>query len=560
MLRLLTATAFLAAVSAPAFGQGIAPERRDAFIAMFAASGCAIAEQDADFAMDAAGFAYDEANAILDALMAEGTARVEGGVATLDPSICSVTSVAGGGDAPAPAAGGTREAFVAAIVANGCAMTEAEADALLGAAGFTKETSRPIAQALIAEGLASFEGGSFTLAPELCGGSGTTVIGGDVSVGEGVVIGGGDTRAAFLALVADNGCTLSEADAEALLPGVGLTLADTIPIVNELLASGAATYADGVLTVDQATCLAAAGGGSTGGGTAGASPADILFGAVQASGCTMSEAEAEATLPGLGLDMEQAEDIAGGWIAEGKAEFRGNELVLLAPFCTAAATGGGTGGDTAGGSDADRMAAAIRENGCRMTGDEAEATLVPLGFSEDTAGTIAQQWIADGLATFEGDSLVLGPALCAGGDAGAPAGGGDTAERLAQVIRDNGCRMTGADAEARLPGMGFTEEGVGRIVDAWMGAGFAALEGDSLVIGDKLCPAGVVLTTEDHTALLVAAVEANGCTMSGAEGETLIPALGIPLDGVSAIADALIAAGRATVADDVITVHTETCP
>ncbi len=56
-----------------------------------------------------------------------------------------------------------REAFIAAITANGCRMTEEEAPTKLPAVGIDKETSGAIVDDLIAEGLAELEDGSEAL-------------------------------------------------------------------------------------------------------------------------------------------------------------------------------------------------------------------------------------------------------------------------------------------------------------------------------------------------------------------------------------------------------------
>jgi hypothetical protein len=57
-------------------------------------------------------------------------------------------------DAPSEA---EREAFIAAITANGCRMTEAEAPIKLPAVGIDKDTSSAITDALLAEGLAEVD-------------------------------------------------------------------------------------------------------------------------------------------------------------------------------------------------------------------------------------------------------------------------------------------------------------------------------------------------------------------------------------------------------------------
>ncbi|MDP3197891.1 hypothetical protein [Tabrizicola sp.] len=68
---------------------------------------------------------------------------------------------------PALAEGGPteaqRKAFIAAITANGCQMTEAEAEVQLPAAGIDRETSGLITDALLAQGLAEVNQDQSTL-------------------------------------------------------------------------------------------------------------------------------------------------------------------------------------------------------------------------------------------------------------------------------------------------------------------------------------------------------------------------------------------------------------
>jgi hypothetical protein len=75
---------------------------------------------------------------------------------------------------PAMAEGGPteaqREAFIAAVTANGCQMTEAEAETQLPPLGIDRDTSALISDALIAEGLAEVNEGltALTLKTEGC--------------------------------------------------------------------------------------------------------------------------------------------------------------------------------------------------------------------------------------------------------------------------------------------------------------------------------------------------------------------------------------------------------
>jgi hypothetical protein len=61
-----------------------------------------------------------------------------------------------------------RAAFIEAIAANGCKMTEEEAAVKLPAAGITQELSGAIVDALIEDGSAVVEGVTLTLNAEVC--------------------------------------------------------------------------------------------------------------------------------------------------------------------------------------------------------------------------------------------------------------------------------------------------------------------------------------------------------------------------------------------------------
>lgn len=163
-----------------------------------------------------------------------------------------------------------------------------------------------------------------------------------------------DPAAAFVALVQDNGCAMTEAEAEALLPSAGLTMADaraaaalmnrgrlftvdpdglTLRLVPELCAADAAGVAAQLAAaatmpepVAQLMDL-----------TARVDPARgaAFVGAVRAAGCTMTEDQAKTSLPGLGFVRDEVQDIAGLLITTARADFAEGAFVLNPTLCAA---------------------------------------------------------------------------------------------------------------------------------------------------------------------------------------------------------------------------------
>jgi hypothetical protein len=154
--------------------------------------------------------------------------------------------------------------------------------------------------------------------------------------------------------------------------------------------------------------------------------------AVQANGCAMTEAEAEALLPPAGLTMEDARDAA-AVMNRGRlftVDDDGETLRLVPELCTAAPEGvalllAQAAAAPAPGVEvltlADRVdpprAAAfvqvVRLNACAMSEAEAEVSLPPLGFGREQVQDIAAILFSSWMAEIDGDTLRLTEAACA---------------------------------------------------------------------------------------------------------------------------------------------------
>lgn len=68
---------------------------------------------------------------------------------------------------------------------------------------------------------------------------------------------------------------------------------------------------------------------------------------------------------------------------------------------------------------------------------------------------------------------------------------GDRSDLLLKLIRDNGCKMTNAEAGEILPGHGFTKDETRDIVRSWEDAGWLDAKGSlGLALTEAACADG----------------------------------------------------------------------
>lgn len=160
--------------------------------------------------------------------------------------------------------------------------------------------------------------------------------------------------AAFVAVVQQQGCAITEAQAADLLPPVGLTMEDAYAAVALLNRGPLFSVDDDGVTLRLVPELCAADAARTAELMAemAARPepelelesltdridpdqAVALIGALRAEGCAMSEERAAEVLPGMGLDPFATRDIAALLIETGRAAFDDTGLALAPELCAA---------------------------------------------------------------------------------------------------------------------------------------------------------------------------------------------------------------------------------
>lgn len=155
-------------------------------------------------------------------------------------------------------------ALITAVTANGCQMTEDEADPLLDPLGYPQDAIRAAADALVTSGQATFVDDTFVLGSDLCGG-GTDSVEAPVMADETPTEADGevdamDPRAQFLSALRDNDCRMFEDDADTMLPAYGLTMDMTSAIAEELITSNEAIFSDGEFILAPSVCAGVNGG------------------------------------------------------------------------------------------------------------------------------------------------------------------------------------------------------------------------------------------------------------------------------------------------------------
>lgn len=152
----------------------------------------------------------------------------------------------------------------------------------------------------------------------------------------------------------------------------------------------------------------------------------------------------------------------------------------------------------------------------------------------------------------------------------------DTPERaalLVEAMRDNGCAMTGDEADAILPGMGLSIDEVDAAISVLYPAGLVTLseDGEALVLSDALCAADATQSltlitgafdaapvmepwspqiTGAEGAALIGALRDNDCALSEQEAGETLPALGLDMITTRDTVAVLLQAGAVTLSED----------
>lgn len=374
----------------------------------------------------------------------------------------------------------------------------------------------------------------------------------------------------FVDALRAQGCVLTDTMAEAFQSTIGLAPADlddagqfvVIEGLGELQLGGAPS-----LTLVPALCDPAAAG-------------DIratLVAALRMNGCRMTEAEAASILTGLGLTMEMTRDVAEAMDEAGELTVDAGTATLSAALCE------GTGDVLP--SPRGAVLTALRGAGCAMTEGALIAALEARGMDPAIPPALVADMQAQGDLVGKAGQVALTHDVCIAQVAAAPAPAPGTAHGTAQgpaeatdapssldpvdevvaMIREEGCQADAGAVDALI------EVLQGTLPEDRLDAAAARYEamldlGDifendvlgTVVISDELC-AGRPGRLPVVTGALIAATQANGCSLTLDEAAELFATGDVTLREIEIAGELMLTDGRATEDGDRLVLQPTLC-
>lgn len=418
------------------------------------------------------------------------------------------------------------EMFRSILVGNECTLTEAAAGNILPRFDFTKTETRAIVGALVASGEVELDGNTLMLVDGSCDAPDPVV----------ALLDRSDVQQ-FIAVMAENGCAMTEAEGETVFTARGVTKAQVGAVVGPMIQAGMATFANGTLSVDAAFCtppvVAEAPDSVVGSpvemanvpeldrsGMFGMSRVRQLVDVMAAHSCTLNMDTPDAFLAEAGIDHGFATFVARKMIADGYASMVSDSLMQLPPpYCISADSPA-----PAKPADADILA---------MDG---------LAGMDDTTGM-------DSLAGVDDTAAGVDMAMVAS---------------LRNIFLANGCRLAESDMDRLLPPAGFTKSNIKPIFGYLEDNGELVEDEGSLVLQNDACvaaPAEVATTPPpaemDRSGMfgmsqvrqLVDVMAQNGCTLNMETPDAYLAEAGIDHGFATFIAKKMLSDGFASMVD-----------
>jgi hypothetical protein len=425
---------------------------------------------------------------------------------------------------------------VGAIAANGCQITEDEADPILDPLGHAQSDIRDAADRLVELGAAAFEGDTLVMTEPACTAAQTAPAPGDAD----------GQYARMVQLFQDNGCAYGSDAMEEAFALLGLSEDDTADLIPRLQQM----VLDGQLVFDRETDVATLSADLCVGGVATVSPRDILLSVFADNGCVQPLSRLMATARAYGLETSQVEVSMDLMIDAGEIDRSNYEAVMLrSDLCEASPI-------TLVDPVLANIAALADEN-CQIITTGLLSRLEDSGVPREDV--LLHDLRLTGLLTRraarqEGLIITLPDELCAevaeGADPAAPQAGDISMDLVLDLFRANGCSMTQDGMEGALAGMGYTREESEVLrapFAAMIAAGDVILSDDeqTATLSDDVCQVNRAETPFDPRAVVTAALADNGCRLTEDQGAAVLPDYGLSIDDSEPVVEAMIADGVA---------------
>lgn len=319
-MKALITGAFIATLASGAIAQTVDPVRVEQFRSILADNACILTEDVATDLLPRLGFEKEETRAIVGALVAAGDVRLNGKVLALVDGSCDPADTA----AQLLARPDVQQ-FIAVMAENGCTMSQDSAATVFPAHGMDKSAVRTVARLMMAAGMAQVDPDTNALSVDgaYCPTGGA--VQGEVAAPQSQPVAPPQTdpqtspqatstedpRAGVLAMLAANGCAVTQADAPDMIAAAGLDYATSMQILSQMLASGEATSPDGGQTLQVGAPLCAAAGAEP------MTPREAFIDLIRQNDCRITAAEFNSLLPANGLDASTAFGLISTLEAEG---------------------------------------------------------------------------------------------------------------------------------------------------------------------------------------------------------------------------------------------------
>jgi len=444
-----------------------------------------------------------------------------------------------------------RLAVIDQIRAMGCSLDQVASVALPDRLGVTMDDLTPVALDLVLDGLLSLglDGArEIALPAALCDPAGT------------------DLGAALIAQFRLHGCALTGDQGEQIFPALGLTRDIVQPAARALADAGGLLFDDAtdLVRLSDAHCIGA-------GGPLPAPRGQTIALLAGSGDCRLAGQDAVAVMQlATGLPDDASLGLAERMSERGELYQDGDTVVLAPSLCALDLPAPSPVAAPAVVDVRAAVIAALNANGCAMTEDDGPALLQAQGVTMDDSGPVVEAMIAAGEATFDNELLTLSPALCTATAAdttpAAPMTPVDPMQRMLLLthMRVNGCALPAQSRDAGMPAMEhvMTPGVIDNIVAQLLADGEATVVGGLVTLSRELCDPADALATQapnDPRASLIAALIANGCAMTEGEADTILPRFGLTIDDTQDLVAAMIDAGEATFADDLLTLSPALC-
>jgi len=188
-------------------------------------------------------------------------------------------------------------AFSDLIASMGCKMTEDVAKTTLPENGFAEMSEvQEIVRILIERNDAVVDSGLLVLAAESCNNNAP-----------------GTPKTRFIEVLVKNGCTMSEGEAERLLPAIGLSKSETREIVGEMRTSGELSVSGNVIVFHGGECQ------SSDSALPGQNNLETFLSVLRANDCQINKQQAASLMPPAGLSREDVDTIVETLVATQQA-------------------------------------------------------------------------------------------------------------------------------------------------------------------------------------------------------------------------------------------------